>query len=72
LANGGTIEIPPPSLSLHHEVELAVVICKKARDVPQSKAMDYVGGETPMFNAFRFVFPLGLLNFSWSVNVGIL
>lgn len=44
LANGGTIEIPPPSLSLHHEVELAVVIGKKARDVPQSKAMDYVGG----------------------------
>ncbi|KAI6681634.1 hypothetical protein NL676_035515 [Syzygium grande] len=44
LENGGTIEVPPPLLSLHHEVELAVVIGRKARDVPESAAMDYVGG----------------------------
>ncbi|KAH0992967.1 hypothetical protein GBA52_004450, partial [Prunus armeniaca] len=31
-------------LSLDHEVELAVVISKKARDVPQATAMDYVAG----------------------------
>lgn len=44
LENGGTIEIPHNVDSLHHEVELALVIDKKARDVPESSAMDYVGG----------------------------
>ncbi|KAF8034522.1 hypothetical protein BT93_C0749 [Corymbia citriodora subsp. variegata] len=44
LENGGTIEVPPPLLSLDHEVELAVVIGRKARDVSESAAMDYVGG----------------------------
>ncbi|KAL8159091.1 hypothetical protein V2J09_000628 [Rumex salicifolius] len=44
LANGGTIEVPHPYESLHYEVELAVVIGQKARDVPQSTAMDYVRG----------------------------
>ncbi|XAR57060.1 Acylpyruvate hydrolase [Bertholletia excelsa] len=44
LANGGTIEIPHPLESLDHEVELAVVISQKARDVPEASAMDYVGG----------------------------
>ncbi|XP_010434905.1 PREDICTED: acylpyruvase FAHD1, mitochondrial [Camelina sativa] len=44
LENGGTIEIPHPLDSLHHEVELALVIGQKARDVPESIAMDYIGG----------------------------
>lgn len=44
LANGGTIQIPHPLESLDHEVELAVVMGKKARDVAESAAMDYVGG----------------------------
>lgn len=44
LENGGTIEVPHPLESLDHEVELAVVIGRKARDVPESSAMDYVGG----------------------------
>ncbi|EXC03947.1 Acylpyruvase FAHD1 [Morus notabilis] len=44
LEPGGTIEIPHPLESLHHEVELAVVIGRKARDVPEATAMDYVGG----------------------------
>lgn len=44
LENGGTIEIPHPLDSLHHEVELAVVIGHKARDVPESAAMEYIGG----------------------------
>lgn len=44
LANGGTIEIPPGSETLDPEVELAVVIGKKARDIPEESAMDYVGG----------------------------
>uniref|UniRef100_A0A2P2KFN9 Fumarylacetoacetate hydrolase n=1 Tax=Rhizophora mucronata TaxID=61149 RepID=A0A2P2KFN9_RHIMU len=44
LENGGTIEIPHPLESLDHEVELAVVIGQKARDVSAASAMDYVGG----------------------------
>ncbi|KAF5941605.1 hypothetical protein HYC85_019247 [Camellia sinensis] len=44
LENGGTIEIPHPLESLDHEVELAVVISQKARDVSEATAMDYVGG----------------------------
>lgn len=44
LVNGGTIEVPHPLLSLDHEVELAVVIARKARDVPESSAMDFIGG----------------------------
>ncbi|XP_065616546.1 probable acylpyruvase FAHD1, mitochondrial isoform X2 [Quercus suber] len=44
LGVGGTIEIPHPLESLHHEVELAVVIGKKARDVPEASAMDYIAG----------------------------
>lgn len=42
--NGGTIEIPHPLKSLDYEVELAVVIGKKARDVKQVHAMDFVQG----------------------------
>ncbi|RDY11071.1 Acylpyruvase FAHD1, mitochondrial [Mucuna pruriens] len=44
LKNGGTIQIPHNEGSLHHEVELAVVIAKKARDVSESSAIDYVAG----------------------------
>ncbi|KAG8372931.1 hypothetical protein BUALT_Bualt12G0118400 [Buddleja alternifolia] len=44
LENGGKIEVPEPLEALDHEVELAVVIGQRARDVPESKAMDYVGG----------------------------
>lgn len=44
LENGGKIEVPDPLEALDHEVELAVVIGQRARDVPEAKAMDYVGG----------------------------
>ncbi|KAM0909100.1 hypothetical protein ACQ4PT_015044 [Festuca glaucescens] len=40
----GPIEVPEPLESLHHEVELAVVISQRARDVPEASAMDFVGG----------------------------
>lgn len=40
----GPIEVPEPLESLHHEVELAVVISRRARDVPEASAMDFVGG----------------------------
>ncbi|KAL8486198.1 hypothetical protein ACS0TY_022573 [Phlomoides rotata] len=44
LENGGKIEVPEPLEALDHEVELAVVIGQRARDVPEAAAMDYVGG----------------------------
>jgi 2-keto-4-pentenoate hydratase/2-oxohepta-3-ene-1,7-dioic acid hydratase in catechol pathway len=39
-----TIQIPPMSQSLHHEVELGVVIGKKGRHIPEQNAMDHVLG----------------------------
>lgn len=53
LQNGGTIEVPHPLESLDHEVELAVVIGKKARDVSEASAMDYVGGSWFIFYALK-------------------
>nr|AAT85014.1 putative fumarylacetoacetate hydrolase family protein [Oryza sativa Japonica Group]ABF96673.1 fumarylacetoacetate hydrolase family protein [Oryza sativa Japonica Group] len=41
---GAAIEVPGPVESLHHEVELAVVLSQRARDVPEASAMDFVGG----------------------------
>ena len=38
------VEILEPHESLHHEVELAVVISRRGRDVPEASAMDFVGG----------------------------
>lgn len=42
--SSGPIEIPEPLESLHHEVELAVVISRRGRNVPEASAMDFVGG----------------------------
>jgi acylpyruvate hydrolase len=39
------VEIPEPLESLHHELELAVVISRRGRDVPEVSAMDFVGGK---------------------------
>lgn len=61
LQNGGTIEIPQPLESLDHEVELAVVIGKKARDVAEAAAMDYVGGsdrQSLIMNAYGLCYLL--------------
>ena len=38
------IEIPTGCKEMHHEVELAVVIGKNGRDIPASKAMEFVKG----------------------------
>ncbi|XP_075503125.1 oxaloacetate tautomerase FAHD1, mitochondrial-like isoform X1 [Primulina tabacum] len=44
LENGGKIEVPEPLEALDHEVELAVVIGQRARNVSEAVAMNYVGG----------------------------
>ncbi|CAG8508357.1 13619_t:CDS:2, partial [Ambispora leptoticha] len=40
---GGNVEIPKGCV-VHHEVELGVVIGKDGRDIPASKAFDYISG----------------------------
>jgi len=42
--NGGTIKIPKISNSIHHEVELGIVIGKKCKNISKKDAMDYVFG----------------------------
>ncbi len=44
IADGGTVVIPPYSQDCHHEVELAVLIGRTAKDVPAETALDFVAG----------------------------
>ena len=46
LANGGTIVRPAASQLVHFEGELAIVIGKRAKDVPRARWRDYVLGFT--------------------------
>ncbi len=41
---GGTVVIPAISQDCHHEVELAVLIGRTAKNVPADRAMDHVAG----------------------------
>jgi hypothetical protein len=53
IREGSCVEIPPSCTFLDHEVELGVVIGKKARDIHESQAMDHVSGThaVPPFRA---------------------
>ena len=44
VASGGTVVIPAYSSNCHHEIELAVLIGKNAKEVSAEKALDYVSG----------------------------
>jgi 2-keto-4-pentenoate hydratase/2-oxohepta-3-ene-1,7-dioic acid hydratase in catechol pathway len=50
LANGGTVIIPPGSGEVHHEVELAVIIGKKGKDVKARSAGEHILGYTIMLD----------------------
>lgn len=50
LGNGGTIIIPEGVGSVHHEVELAVIIGKPGRMIPEESAADHVLGYTTMLD----------------------
>ena len=41
-----TIILPRKSREVHHEVELAVIVGKRGKDIPRERAMDYVLGYT--------------------------
>ena len=44
ISSGGTVVIPGHSDDCHHEIELAVLIGKTAKDVTAEEALDYVSG----------------------------
>ena len=44
VASGGTVIIPPYSDDCHHEIELAVLIGKTAKNVRAEEALDHVSG----------------------------
>jgi len=44
LASGGTIVIPAYSSDCHHEIELAVLIGKKAKNITTEQAPDHIAG----------------------------
>jgi len=44
IRGGDTIQLPPQSQDVHHEVELVAVIGKEGRNVPTEEALDYVAG----------------------------
>lgn len=46
LAPDKTIILPKKSREVHHEVELAVIMGKRGKNIPGEKAMDYVLGYT--------------------------
>ncbi|MHA1975175.1 MAG: fumarylacetoacetate hydrolase family protein [Candidatus Hodarchaeales archaeon] len=43
---GENIVFPPQTKSIHHEVELAVVIGRKGKNIPMDTSLDYVFGYT--------------------------
>lgn len=44
IASGGTVVIPSMTASVHHEVELVVVVGRDARFVTEAEAVDCIGG----------------------------
>lgn len=42
--DGGEIVIPEGSKEVHHEVELAIIIGKRGKDIPEERAMEHVLG----------------------------
>lgn len=44
IEDGETVELPPQSNNIHHEVELVVAIGKTGRNIPDTEAMDHVAG----------------------------
>jgi 2-keto-4-pentenoate hydratase/2-oxohepta-3-ene-1,7-dioic acid hydratase in catechol pathway len=46
VSTGGDIRIPPGTKDVHYEGEMVIVLGKRARDVPEAKALDYVLGVT--------------------------
>jgi 2-keto-4-pentenoate hydratase/2-oxohepta-3-ene-1,7-dioic acid hydratase in catechol pathway len=48
IASGDAIRLPAASKQVEHEAEIAVVIGKRAVDVPADRALEYVAGYAPL------------------------
>ena len=46
IATGGNIVLPPGTNNVHYEAEFVIVIGKRAKNVPEDKALDYIVGIT--------------------------
>lgn len=44
--HGGKVVLPPWSKEVHHEVELALIIGKRGKDIPQGEIFNYILGYT--------------------------
>jgi len=44
VVNGATLEYPPGTTDLHHEIELVIAIGRAGRDISVQRALDYVYG----------------------------
>jgi acylpyruvate hydrolase len=44
IGEGEAIVIPPYSRDCHHEAELALLIGRKGKDIPEDQAMEYIAG----------------------------
>src|SRR5512141_835177 len=44
IGEGEAIAIPPYSHDCHHEVELALLIGRKGKDIPEDRAMEFIAG----------------------------
>ncbi len=44
IPDGGTIVIPPYSHDCHHEAELALLVGREGKDIPQERAMEHIAG----------------------------
>lgn len=42
IRTGETVQLPPQSREVHHEVELVAAIGKKGKNIPQNEALDHV------------------------------
>ncbi|MFW3147066.1 MAG: fumarylacetoacetate hydrolase family protein [Thermoplasmatota archaeon] len=50
LGNGGEIVIPEGVNELHHEIELAMIIGRGGKNIPQERAMDHISYFLPMLD----------------------
>jgi 2-keto-4-pentenoate hydratase/2-oxohepta-3-ene-1,7-dioic acid hydratase in catechol pathway len=48
IEDGQSIELPPQSARVEHEGEIGIVIGRRARDVTEDEALDYVAGYLPI------------------------
>jgi 2-keto-4-pentenoate hydratase/2-oxohepta-3-ene-1,7-dioic acid hydratase in catechol pathway len=48
IGDGDTIELPPDSQRVEHEAEIGVVIGRRARQVSEAAALEYVAGFLPL------------------------